>query len=254
MRDHVHGTTMPVLEIQLVPGESICAESGELSWMSASIQMATSTQGAGSNGVFGALKRGLSGGTVFMTNYTAVDQPGSVSFAAHLPGQILPIDVAPQPGYGFMAHRRAYVCGQPNVTLTTGFQQRLGAGIFGGEGFVLQRIGGQGRAWVQLSGEVVTWDLQPGQTIRVHPGHVGMFQECVQFTVTTVPGIKNKLFGGDGVFLAQLTGPGRVWLQSLPIDRLAHSLMPYLPHTEGGQQRSGGGLASGIANTFLKND
>jgi uncharacterized protein (TIGR00266 family) len=235
MQDRVHGTVMPVLDIMLNPGETVCAESGELSWMTASIQMTTSTQGAGSSGVFGALKRSLAGGTFFMTNYTAVNQPGSVSFAAHLPGQIFPVDVAPQPGYGYLAHRRSYVAGTPGVTLTTGFQQRLGAGVFGGEGFLLQRIGGQGRAWVQLSGEVIPYDLQPGQVIRAHPGHIGMFQDTVQFGITTVPGIRNKLFGGDGIFLAELAGPGRVWLQSLPIDRLAHSLIPYLPQNEGGR-------------------
>jgi uncharacterized protein (TIGR00266 family) len=237
MQDHVHGTVMPVLDIQLNPGESICAESGELSWMSASIAMSTTTQGAGRNGMFGALKRSIAGGTFFMTNYTAVNTTGTVSFAAHLPGQILPIDVAPQPGYGFLAHRHSYVAGTPGVTLDLGFQQRLGAGIFGGDGFRLQRIGGHGRAWVQLSGEVVTIDLAPGQIMRAHPGHVGMFADTVQFGITTVRGIRNKLFGGDGLFLAELTGPGRIWLQSLPIDRLAHSLIPYLPVNEGGNNK-----------------
>lgn len=246
---------MPVLDIMLDPGESICAEAGELSWMSAGIAMQTSTQGAGSGGVFGALKRSFSGGSWFMTTYTAGQQPGTVSFAAHLPGQILPIDVSGQPGGGFLAHRHSYVCGTAGVALSSAFQQRLGAGIFGGEGFVLQKITGQGRFWAQLSGEVVNYTLQPGQTILVHPGHVGMFQETVQFSITTVKGIKNKLFGGDGLFLVQLTGPGRIWLQSLPIDRLAHALMPYLPSGESSGS-STAGMAAGIAGSFLgrKND
>lgn len=228
MREHIHGTTMPVLDIMLNAGESICAESGELSWMSAGIAMRTTTQGAGGGGMMGALKRGIAGGSLFMTTYTATNQPGTVSFATHLPGQILPVDVAPQPGHSFMAHRHAYMCGTEGVRLDIGFQQRLGAGLFGGDGFILQRINGQGRAWIQLSGEIVTYTLQPGQTILVHPGHVGMFQETIQFTITTIKGMKNKIFGGDGVFLAQLTGPGQIWLQSLPVSRLAHALQPYL--------------------------
>jgi uncharacterized protein (TIGR00266 family) len=245
MRDHIHGTTMPVLDIMLNPGESICAEAGELSWMSAGITMNTTTQGAGGGGMMGALKRSFSGGSLFMTTYTATNQPGTVSFATHLPGQILPVDVLPQQGHGFMAHRHSYLCGTDGVSLTIGFQQRLGAGLFGGEGFTLQRINGQGRAWVQLSGEIVTYTLQPGQTILVHPGHVGMFQESVQFTITTIKGIKNKLFGGDGLFLAQLTGPGQIWLQSLPVSRLAHALQPYLATTS--EKSSTAGLAAGIA-------
>jgi uncharacterized protein (TIGR00266 family) len=238
---------MPVLDIMLEPGETVTAESGELAWMTPGIAMATSTQAAGGGGVLGALKRGLSGSSLFMTTYTAQAQPGTVSFAAHLPGQIIPLDVAPQPGYGFLAHRHSYVCGTPGVSLSWGFQQRLGSGIFGGEGFVLQRVNGQGRAWLQLSGEVVPYNLQSGQTMLVHPGHVGIFQDSVQFSITTIKGIKNRVFGGDGVFLAQLTGPGRIWLQSLPIDRLAHSLQPYLPAQSGksGLMDGGPSLLSG---------
>lgn len=247
MQERIHGTVMPVLELTLDPGEHVVAESGELSWMTSSMTMATTTQGAGGGGVFGALKRGVSGGTLFMTSYTPVNEPAMIAFAAHLPGQIFPADVTPQPGGGYMIHRHGYVCGVPGVTLTIGFQQRLGAGVFGGEGFILQKVAGQGRAWVQLSGEVITYDLQPGQVMRVHPGHVGMFQDTVQFGITTVPGIKNKLFGGDGLFLAQMAGPGRIWLQSLPIDRLAQSLQPYLPQPNGDSNRGGvGGLAGSL--------
>src|SRR6202044_3252210 len=116
------------------------------------------------------------------------------------------------------------------------------AGVFGGTGFRMQRLQGQGSAWVELSGEVVTYDLQAGNTLRVHPGHVGMFEESVQFNITTVPGIKNMFFGGDGIFLAALTGPGRVWLQSLPLANLAHALQPYLS-SGGGEARNVGTAA-----------
>ena len=121
------------------------------------------------------------------------------------------------------------MCSTPGVQFSIGFQQRLGAGIFGGTGFRMQRLAGQGHAWVELHGEVVMYDLQPGNTLRVHPGHVGMYQESVQFNITTIPGIKNAFFGGDGIFLAALTGPGRVWLQSMTMQHLAHAIQEYLP-------------------------
>jgi uncharacterized protein (AIM24 family) len=162
-----------------------------------------------------------------MTEYTAVGGPGLLAFAAKLPGQILPLELAP--GYGYMVHRHGFMCATPGVQFSIGFQQRLGAGIFGGTGFRMQRLQGQGHAWVELHGEVVMYDLQPGNTLRVHPGHVGMYQESVQFNITTIPGIKNAFFGGDGIFLAALTGPGRVWLQSMTMQHLAHAIQEYLP-------------------------
>jgi uncharacterized protein (TIGR00266 family) len=231
--DHkIHGTTLPVLEMMLGPGETVFAESGELSWISSSVQMKTGTAvGGQSGGFFGALKRALSGGTFFMTEYTAAGAGGTVAFATKLPGQFLPLDLRGDSGY--MVHRHGFVCGTPGVLFSIGFQQSLGAGIFGGEGYVLQKVAGRGRAFVSLGGEVVAYDLKPGETLRVHPGHVGMFEESVQFQMTTVPGIANKLFGGDGLFLVALTGPGRVWLQSLPLPNLAHALAPYLPKSGG---------------------
>jgi uncharacterized protein (TIGR00266 family) len=247
VQEKIVGTVMPVLELSLDPGESIFAESGELSWMTESIAMATTTQTGGAGGMLGALKRVTGGSSLFMTAYMARDAPGMVAFAAKLPGQIFPVDVNPQPGAGFRAHRHAFIAGTHGVQLSLGFQQRLGAGIFGGDGFRLQAINGQGRAWIELSGEVVVYDLVPGQTLRVHPGHVGLFQESIDFGITTIKGIKNKLFGGDGVFLATLTGPGRVWLQSLPISRLAHALAEY---GVGGAVE--GGAAAGVAASVMR--
>jgi uncharacterized protein (TIGR00266 family) len=231
--DHkIHGTTLPVLEMTLGPGETVFAESGELSWISASIQMKTGTSvGGQSGGFFSALKRAISGGTFFMTEYTAAGAGGTVAFATKLPGHFIPLDLRGDRGY--MVHRHGFVCGTPGVLFSIGFQQTLGAGIFGGEGYVLQKVAGQGRAFVSLSGEVVTYDLKAGETLRVHPGHVGMFEDAVQFQITSVPGIANKLFGGDGLFLVALTGPGRVWLQSLPLPNLAHAIAPYLPRPAG---------------------
>ena len=226
MQDRIIGTTMPVLEITLDPGEAIFSESGELSWMTQSIVMQTSTQMGGGGGVGGVFKRALGGSSIFMTEYSA---QGAAALAARLPGMIFPLDVAPQPGMGFLGHRHSFVCGVHGVQLSVGFQQSLGAGLFGGDGFRLEKISGQGRAWCELSGEVLTYDLKPGESLRVHPAHVGLFQDTVQFSITTVKGIKNKILGGDGIFLALLTGPGRVWLQSLPLQKLAQALGEFSP-------------------------
>jgi uncharacterized protein (TIGR00266 family) len=228
MESKIVGTVMPVLELNMQPNDKVFAESGELGWMSMAIQMQTSTSAGGQQGgLFGALGRAVAGGTFFMTEYTAAGGPGLLAFSAKLPGQILPMEITP--GQGYMVHRHGFMCATPGVQFSIGFQQRLGAGIFGGNGFRMQRLQGQGQAWVELHGEVVVYDLQAGNTLRVHPGLVGMFQESVQFSITTVPGIQNALFGGSGLFLATLTGPGRIWLQSMSMQHLAHAIQEYLP-------------------------
>ena len=230
MDSKIVGTVMPVLELNMQPNDKVFAESGELSWMSMAIQMQTSTSAGGQQGGFlGALGRAVAGGTFFMTEYTAVGGPGLLAFSAKLPGQILPLEIGP--GQGYMVHRHGFMCATPGVQFSIGFQQRLGAGVFGGTGFRMQRLVGQGTAWVELHGEVVVYDLQPGNTLRVHPGQVGMYQESVQFNITTVPGIQNMFFGGSGLFLAALTGPGRVWLMSMSMQHLAHAIQEYLPKT-----------------------
>jgi len=258
MQTQVLGTTMPVLEVSLQPGESIFSESGELSWMTGSIQMTTHTQMGGGGGIFGALKRMAGGGSLFMTEYRAWQVPGIVSFATKVPGHIVPVELGNGPEY--LVHRHGFLCATPQVTIGVGFQQSLGAGIFGGSGFLLQRVSGHGMAWLELSGELIVKDLAPGEVLLVHPGHVGAFQSSVGFQITTVPGIKNMIFGGDGLFLAQLVGPGRVWLQTLPISRLAQQISEYLPSGEGrpmggaGGAAIGGGILGGIVGSILNND
>jgi uncharacterized protein (TIGR00266 family) len=250
MRSQITGTTMPVLEFALDPNESIISEAGELSWMSSSVQLTTHTQFAGGGGLFGVLKRVAGGGSIFMTEYRAVGAVGELAFATKLPGHIVPVEVAP--GHEYMIHRHGFLCATSQVQISVGFQQSLGAGIFGGSGFLLQHLGGQGTAWLELSGELVIRDLQPGQTLFVHRGHVGAFQSSVAFQVTTVPGIKNMIFGGDGIFLVALTGPGRIWLQTLPIAKLAHAIEKYLPR-ETSKEAVGGGVVGGIVGSVLDN-
>ncbi len=255
MQTRIQGTTMPVLEVELDPNESVFSESGELSWMTASIQMRTHTQAGGGGGLFGVLKRVAGGGSIFMTEYQAYQYPGIVAFATKVPGHIVPIELGQGPEY--MVHRHGFLCATPQVSLSVGFQQSLGAGIFGGDGFLLQKVSGYGTAWIELSGELIQYNLAPGEVLRVHPGHVGAFQSSVSFQITMVPGIKNMIFGGDGIFLAVLTGPGAVWLQTLPISRLAHQISEYLPHGEvrsAGPAAVGGGLLGGIVGSILSGD
>jgi uncharacterized protein (TIGR00266 family) len=248
MRNQIVGTTMPVLEFTLDPNDSIISEAGELSWMGSSIEMTTHTQLGGGGGILGALKRVVGGGTLFMTEYRAMGRPGELAFATKLPGHIVPVEIGA--GHEYMIHRHGFLCATPQVQIGVGFQQSLGAGIFGGSGFVLQRLSGQGTAWLELSGELIVKDLQPGETLRVHPGHVGAFHSGVNFQITTIPGIKNMIFGGDGIFLASLTGPGRVWLQTLPIAKLAHKLMEYMPIEHGKAVQ--GGVVGGIVGSILQ--
>lgn len=225
MRTKIHGTTLPVLEIELEQGESIVSETGELSWKTPSVSMRTST-GVGGGGFFGAVGRAVSGGSLFMTEYSALRGPGLVAFAAKIPGQITHAEVGRDGGY--LVHKHGFLCGMPEVKLSMGIQRRFGAGIFGGDGFVLQKVGGRGQFWVELGGEVVKKTLGHGEVIQVHPGHVGMFEDSVSFDITTVKGVRNLFFGGDGIFLAELRGPGTVWLQTLTLPNLAHALSPYI--------------------------
>jgi uncharacterized protein (TIGR00266 family) len=248
MKSQVIGTTMPVLEFLLEPNDAIISEAGELSWMSPNVQMTTHTQFAGGGGLFGAFKRVVGGGSLFMTEYRAMGGNGELAFATRVPGHIVPVEVAP--GYDYMFHRHGFLCATGGIQISVGFQQSLGAGIFGGDGFLLQKVSGQGTAWLELSGEVVTRDLQAGETLLVHPGHVGAFTASVAFQITMVRGIKNLIFGGDGLFLAQLTGPGRIWLQTLPISRLAHQLQEYMPR-EQARQTTEAGVLGGLVGSVL---
>jgi uncharacterized protein (TIGR00266 family) len=246
VQTNIHGTTLQVLECVLAANESVVGESGRMTWMSDGVVMTTSTAfTGGSKGVWGAVKRAAGGATIFASNFQAGQAGGLVSFASSVPGQIIPLTIGPNEEY--MVHAHGFVAGTPGVQLNTGFQQTLGTAIFGGEGFTLQKISGQAQAWVQLHGEIITYDLQPGQSLFVHPGHVGMFTTGIQMRITTIKGIKNKFFGGE-FFLCQLTGPGKVWLQSLSLHTLAADIAPYLP-----EQAAAGGVAGGVIGGLLRN-
>lgn len=241
MRYTIGGTTMPTLRVDLDAGETITAEPGEFAWMSDTIRLRTTTQAAGVRSFFGALSRATAGGGFVMTHYAAEGAAGFVTFAAKIPGAIIPLELNGRDS--LLVHRHGFLCATPDVTLALGFQQKLGVGLFGGQGFLLQRLGGTGTAFLELGGEMVVHDLAPGESLQVHPGHIGAFQESVNFEIVFLKGIRNMLFGGDGLFVARMTGPGRIWLQSLTVPGLAHSLQPYL--SQGETAGAGAGLLAG---------
>jgi uncharacterized protein (AIM24 family) len=250
MKSKISGSVMPVLEIGLEANDCVIAEPGEFSWMTSSVQMRTTAVTAGARGLWGAIGRAFSGGGLFMTEYSVQGSPGVIAFAAKIPGTIVPIEVPAD--HSYLVHRHGFLCATRGVNLSTGFQRSLGAGIFGGDGFLLQRLSGPCTAWVELGGEQVVYDLAPGETLQVHPGHIGMFQDSVNFDVTLMRGFANALFGGDGLFIARLTGPGKVWLQSLTVPGLAHALAPYLGEGATTLQSAETGTAAGIAGAVLR--
>jgi uncharacterized protein (TIGR00266 family) len=249
MKSKITGTTLPVLEIGLEPGEQIVSEPGRFSWMSPNILLQTTAMTAGVKGLWGVLGRALAGGGIFMNEYQTSAGRGMVAFAANVPGQIMELQLVS--GRSYLVHRHGFLCGTAGVELSIGFQRSLGAGVFGGEGMVLEKLAGNATAWVELGGEIVSYELAPGESLNVHPGHIGMFEGTVSFDITLMRGIKNVLFGGDGLFIARLTGPGKIWLQTLTMPNLAHALMPYIDKQAGdnmGAVGAGiGGATGGIA-------
>jgi uncharacterized protein (TIGR00266 family) len=245
MQAEIKGTTMPILEVSLGQGEQVISTHGELAWMTEGIQMSQTTGTGGAGGLMQGLKRVMGGGGLFLTRY---EGPGSITFAAKVPGHIVPVDI--QPGQAYYVHRHGWLCGTQGITPGIGLQQSFRGGLWGGEGFILQKLEGQGRAWIELSGELTSYELPPGRTLLAHPGHVGMFQGSVQFQITRMRGIANALFGGDGFHLVALTGPGRVWLQSMPLAVLAHALSGYLG---GGSEAKtvGAGAVGGVIGDVL---
>jgi len=235
----IRGTTMPVLEVHLTPGESVVAEAGQLGWCDDGIELETTTVAAGSDGVWDAAKRTFGGGSFFMTRYASTTQPGVVAFPARLPGKIFQLPLGP--GRSYLIQRHGFLAGLEGCELSTAFHPgHAASAALGGFGFLLQKLEGAGHAWVELAGELSEYDLQAGQFLRVHPAHVGIVESTVAYELTTVPGIKNKVFGGDGLFLLRLTGPGKVWLQSLSLPMLAHALEPFLPKPQQSQSAVNG--------------
>lgn len=226
----ISGAAHQVVEMHLQAGQRVFSETGGMAWMDPGITLETLMPNAG-GGVLGALggalSRAVSGTSIFLNYFTASYGPGKVAFVSRFPGKIL--DLTLQPGQSIIAQRHTFLCGQDGVTLKVELVKRLGAGFFGGEGFILQRITGPGHAFLEIAGEMTQMDLAPGQSIRVHAGHVACFQETVSYDFEILKGFKNLFFGGEGLALAVLTGPGHVWLQHQTMHGLAQAIAPYLP-------------------------
>ncbi len=213
---------MQIIDFELNEGESIFTESGGMSWMSENISMKAGTKG----GVVAGVGRMLAGESLFLTTYTCDAGTGVVSFASEYPGKIITIQL--KEGESVICQKDAFMCAQSTVKLELYFKKKLVAGFFGGEGFILQKITGPGTAFFEISGEVTEYALEKDQTFKIDPGHIAMFEPKVNYDITTVKGIRNILFAGEGLFLATLTGPGKIWLQSMPISNLAAKLSKYM--------------------------
>jgi uncharacterized protein (AIM24 family) len=249
MQANVKGTTMPVLEMVLEPGEALVSTHGDLSWMTANMQLSQTANTGGGGGIMAGLKRMAGGGGLLLTRYEPTGGQGMVTFASKVPGRIFPVEIAP--GHGYLVHRDGWVCGTPGITPSVGLQQSFRGGLWGGEGFILQKLEGEGQAWIELSGEIATYDLAAGQSLLVHPGHVGMFNDTVTFSVIRLPGIANRYMGGDGHHLVSLTGPGSIWLQSMPLPVLAQALSEYLGGNDAGRDAASGGVVGGVLGNVL---
>ncbi|MCL4876992.1 MAG: TIGR00266 family protein [Anaerolineae bacterium] len=225
MEYEIKGSVLQSLEVRLNAGEAIYTERGGMAWMTDGIDMATSGKG----GLGKMIGRALSGESLFLTTYTAKANGAMITFTPEAPGKI--IDFHLEAGNSIIAQKDAFMCAQDSVDLAMHFRKKLGAGIFGGEGFILQKLTGPGIAFVEISGEVIEYNLKPGQKLKIDTGHIAMYEPTVDYDIQMVKGVTNMLFGGEGLFLATLTGPGKVWLQTMPISNLASRIAAYIPRS-----------------------
>ena len=222
MKTEISGEFLPVLTCKLQKGEQVYTETGGMSWMTPNIKMETNTNG----GIMKGLGRAFSGESIFMNTFTAEKDEEEISFASSFPGKILEFDL--QNGESIICQKKAFMCAEKSVDMKMHFRKKLGAGFFGGEGFIMQKITGPGKAFLELDGGIVKKELAQGEVLKVDNGYVAAMTEGVKLDITTVKGVKNIIFGGEGLFLTTLTGPGTVWLQSMPISKLAGTIYPYL--------------------------
>ena len=223
MKYELRGDTLPVVILILKEGESVFTESGGMSWMSDGFEMKTNMEG----GLFGGIARKLAGESLFMTTYTLNKISGMIAFSSSFPGKIVPIHL--DAGESLICQKNAFLCAERSVKLEIHLKKKLGAGLFGGEGFILQRVTGPGWVFLEIDGEAVEYQLNTGEKMKVDTGHVAMFEPSVNFDIEMVKGFTNVVFGGEGLFLTTLKGPGKVWLQSMPIGNLASRIIPFIP-------------------------
>ncbi len=222
MKYSIEGEPLPVVICELESNEMMITEKGAMSWLSPNLKM--ETVGGGVGKMFGRM---FSGESMFVNHYTAMGGPGMIAFASSFPGSIRAFDIAP--GKEIICQKTAFLASTSNVELSVFFQKKAGAGFFGGEGFIMQKLSGNGVAFVEFDGYIKEYELAAGQSIVVDTGYLAAMDASCSIDIQKVPGVKNMLFGGEGVFNTVITGPGRVLLQSMPIGQMAGTLIPYLP-------------------------
>ena len=223
LKYEIEGGHLPVVICYPEAGQTLCCEGGAMSWMSPNMQMET-TSGGGAKKVFSRL---ISGESLFMNEYTAQGGRGVIAFASRFPGSIIPYEVTP--GRGIIVQKRGFLAMEKGLDVSIYFQQKLSRGFFGGEGFIMQRISGSGLVFLEIDGHCKEYELQAGQSIVVDTGYLAAMSESCTMDIRTVQGAKNIFLGGEGLFHTVINGPGKVWLQSMPLYATAQALIPYLP-------------------------
>lgn len=222
MKYQIKGDPFPVVICTLEGQECVNCQKGAMAWMSPNMQMSTNAGG----GVGKMFSRAFSGESIFQNVYTAQGGPGEIAFASSVPGSILPFEISPQ--RSIVAQKHSYLAMSTGVNLSIFFQKRFGAGIFGGEGFIMQQFTGQGIAFLEFDGSIVEYQLAPGQSMLIDTGYLAAMDATCTMSIESISGIGNALFGGEGLFNTRVTGPGHVWLQTMPINAFAGALAPFI--------------------------
>ena len=222
MQFEIVGNTLPAVICTLQTKESLITENGAMSWMTPNMKMETTSNG----GVGKAIGRAFTGERMFQNIYTAEGGPGQIAFASSLPGYIRAFQI--RPGREMIVQKRGFLASEMGVTLSVFFQKKFGAGLFGGEGFIMQRLSGNGTAFVEFDGYVVEYTLAPGQQMVIDTGYLAAMDATCQMDIKKVPGLKNMILGGEGIFNTVITGPGKIYLQTMPLNKLAQSIQPYI--------------------------
>ena len=223
MKYRIEGETLPVVICELESGETMITESGAMAWMTPNMKMETTSNG----GIGKAFGRMFTGESLFQNRYTAQGGEGMIAFASSFPGSIKAFEISPAKSYIFQ--KKTFLAATQGIELSVHFQKKAASGLFGGEGFIMQKISGNGIAFAEFDGHVVEYELNPGQQLVVDTGYLAAMEATCQIDVQTVPGLKNAVFGGEGIFNTVITGPGKIWLQTMPISSVAGAIRPYIP-------------------------
>ncbi len=223
MQYEIKGTPFPVIICKLEPNETVCCQKGAMSWMSPNMQMSTNAGGS----IGKMFSRAVSGESIFQNKYTAVGGNGEIAFASSVPGQVLPVEISKE--RTIVATKSAYIASSPSVEMSVFFQKKVGVGFFGGEGFIMQKFTGNGIAFLEIDGSCVEYDLNAGESILLDTGYLVAMDATCSVDIESVKGVGNALFGGEGLFNTKISGPGHIWIQTMPAYALASSIRRYIP-------------------------